>query len=194
VEDTRAGDSDVEAIHDEVELPKLRCRAEMRCGTTAATYRCMSIAIHSTSIGPGVAAPANAAGARDVPPLRPADSWLDALVKLIPGEVIIAFTAALQVSGVGDSRSAHLAILMVFAALCPIVLWASSRRAGIAAHWLQYAVRSIAFVLYGFGSDHVLLSWLNTLAWIPGVGALVIAVLAALVLSPPGTQQPPVDP
>jgi hypothetical protein len=40
----------------------------------------------------------------------------------------------------------------------------------------------------------VLLSWLNTLAWIPGVGALVIAVLAALVLSPPGTQQPPVDP
>jgi hypothetical protein len=165
----------------------------MHRGTTAAVVVCMSIAIHSTGIVLGVAVPANSAAARDASPPRAPDSWLDALAKLIPGEVIIAFTAALQVSGVGDSRSAHLAILVVFAALCPVVLWASSRRAGVVAHWLQYAVRTIAFVLYGLDGDHVLLTWLDNLAWIPGVGAVVVAVLAALVLSPPGAGQPPRD-
>jgi hypothetical protein len=61
-------------------------------------------------------------------------------------------------------------------------------------HWLQYVVRSAAFVLFALGSDGVLMVWLDSLAWIPGVGALVVAVLAALVLSPPGAHQPPRNP
>ena len=126
-------------------------------------------------------------------PPRGTDNWLDALAKLIPGEVMIAFTAALQLDGVGDQRSAHLAILVLFAALCPIALWASARRAAVGAHWLQYVVRTAAFALYGLGADHVLLAWLGDLAWVPGVGALVVAVLAALVLSPPGARHPPPD-
>jgi hypothetical protein len=95
---------------------------------------------------------------------------------------------------VGDVVSTHLSIVAVFAALCPAALWASVRRTGSGAPWLQYAVRSTAFVLYGLASDRVLIEWLKKLGhlqWIPGVGALVVAVLAALVLSPPGAQRPP---
>lgn len=150
----------------------------------------MSIAIHSAGASPERALRANLAPGRDAPP-QSADSWLDALAKLIPGEVIISFTAALHVSGVGDVVSTHLAIVAVFAALCPVVLWASARRTGAAAPWLQYVVRSAAFVLYGLASDRVLMDWLDPLRWIPGVGALVVAVLAALVLSPPGAHRPP---
>jgi membrane associated rhomboid family serine protease len=105
--------------------------------------------------------------------------------------VILAFTAALQVPEVGDGRIAHLVILIVFAALTPVVLWLSSQRAGVAAPWLQYVVRTNAFVLYALGGDAVLMSWPGKLGWIPHVGALVVAVLAALVLSPPGAQRPP---
>jgi hypothetical protein len=151
----------------------------------------MSIVIRQTGVSPGFALRAIPAPGRDAPRPPPADSWLDTLAKLVPGEVIIAFTAALHVSGVGEVVSTHLAIVAVFAALCPIVLWASVRRAGVQAPWLQYVVRSTAFVLFGLGSDRVLMAWLDQLQWIPGVGALVVAALAALVLSPPGAQRPP---
>jgi hypothetical protein len=150
----------------------------------------MSIAIRQLGASPRSVFGAAVTGTRRTS-LPVADSWLDALAKLIPGEMIIAFTAALHVPGVGNERLTHLTILVVFTALIPVVLWTSVRRAGVGAHWLQYAVRSTAFVLYGFGSDVVLMSWLDKLEWIPGVGALVVAVLAALVLSPPGAQRPP---
>lgn len=121
------------------------------------------------------------------------DSWLDALVKLIPGEIIVAFTAALRMPGVGDAWGAHVAILVILTAMAPLVLWSSVRRAGTHAHWLQYVVRSAAFVLYGVGSDPVLLQRLGPLQWILQVGALLVPILAALVLCPPGTQRPPPD-
>lgn len=99
----------------------------------------------------------------------------------------------LRVPGVGDVRVAHVAILVVMTAMVPLVLWSSSRRAGIRAHWLQYVVRSAAFLLYGGGSDPVLLQWLGTQQWIVQVGALLVPLLAALVLCPPGAQSPPPD-
>jgi hypothetical protein len=116
------------------------------------------------------------------------DSWLDALTKLVPGEVIIGFTGALQVGGVEEDRNAHLAILIIFTCLAPLVLWWSARRAQTDVHWLQYVIRTGAFVLYGLGSDHLLIKMLGGMHWIPGVGAFVVALLAALVLAPPGTQ------
>jgi len=119
------------------------------------------------------------------------DSWLDALAKLVPGEVIVAFTAALQLPGVGDGLAAHLTILIVFAALVPAALWRSAQRAATVAPVLQYVVRTAMFVLYGFGSDRVLGAWLGGLSWLPGVGGIAIALFAALVLVPPGAADPP---
>lgn len=120
----------------------------------------------------------------------PADGFLDSVAKLVPGEVLVGFVAALEAPGVGDDFTYHFAILVVFAALAPVVLFASSRRAGGRAHWLQYVVRTAAFVLVGVGGDPVLLDWLDGLRWIPSVGAAVIVILAAAILAPPAARDP----
>lgn len=101
----------------------------------------------------------------------------------------MAYHAALRVSGGGTSARGRAAILVALTVVVPVLLWTSARRAGTTAPWLQYAVRPLTFALYGFGSHAVL----ETVGWIPEVGALVIALLAALVLSPPGAWRPPPD-
>jgi hypothetical protein len=124
------------------------------------------------------------------PPVH-VDSWLDGLAKLVPGEMIVAFTLATRVPGVTQTASAHLVILIAFAALVPLLLRSSAKRAGVAAPFLQYTVRTLAFLLYGSGTDAVLMSSLDKLTWILQLGAMVVAALAALILSPPGIQRPP---
>jgi hypothetical protein len=171
--------------------PMCRWHAEIAIGTTAAIGRRMTIAITQSGSSPGLALEDGLVPGRSASRPRRPDSWVDALAKLIPGEVIVAFTAALQVSGVGNGIVSHVAILVVFASLCPLVLWISAMRAAMKAPWLQYVVRTLAFALYGLGSDPVLMVRLDKLQRIPPVGALVVAVLAALVLSPPGAQKPP---
>lgn len=121
----------------------------------------------------------------------PPDGFLDSVAKLVPGEVLASFWAALQAPGVDGHRSHHLAILLVFAALTPVVLFASARRANARVHWLQYVVRTTAFVLVAVGGDTVLLAWLGGLRWIPSVGALSIIILAAAILAPAGPKDPP---
>jgi hypothetical protein len=138
-------------------------------------------------------APARTPRSRGVPDETaapsPPDGFLDSLAKLVPGEVLAGYVAALQAPGVGGQRAVHLSILVVFTALAPLVLWASARRAG-GAHWLQYAVRTAAFVLVAAGGDPVLLAWLDRLRFLPSVGAIVIVTLAAVILAPPSPAAP----
>jgi hypothetical protein len=165
-------------------------------GMAAAMAVAMTIAIHRASVALGArAAPAASRGTSPVGQgaSRP-DGWLDALAKLVPGEAIVAYHAALRVPGDGTSMGIRVAILVALTVAVPVLLWTSARRTGITAPWLQYAVRPLTFALYGFGSDDVLGARLGTVGWIPKAGALVIALLAALVLSPPGAQRPPPDP
>jgi hypothetical protein len=122
-----------------------------------------------------------------------ADSWFDALAKLIPGEMIAAFMAVRQLSGLGDHRTANFAILIGFAMLLPIALRRSAQRAGIAAPRLQYVIRSVTFVLCGVGCDRELAPWLEAMSWLPCTGGYVIAVFAAFVLVPPGAADPPTE-
>lgn len=120
----------------------------------------------------------------------PSDGFLDSLSKLVPGEVLAGYVAALQAPGVDGHRAYHLAILALFTALAPLVLWGAARHSG-GAHWLQYAVRTAAFVLVAAGGDPVLLSWLDGLRFIPSVGAIVVVTLAAVILTPPAARPPP---
>lgn len=122
---------------------------------------------------------------------HPRDGWPDALAKLVPGETILAFTAALRMPGLGDAWLSHGAIALLLAMTIPLALWSSARRVASPAHGLQYAVRSAVFVLFGVGWDDVLRQPLGAPAWILQLGALVLPVLAALVLRPPGAQSPP---
>jgi len=124
-------------------------------------------------------------------PSHARDGWLDALAKLVPGETILAFSAALRMPGLGSAWISHGAIALVLAAAIPLTLWASARRAASPAHGLQYAVRSAVFVLFGLGWDDVLRLPLGAPSWILQLGALMLPVLAALVLRPPGAQSPP---
>jgi hypothetical protein len=114
------------------------------------------------------------------------DNWLDALTKLIPGEVIAAFTGALQVGGVAGSLTAQLVVLLVLTPLAPLVLLYSAHRSGSEVHPLQYAVRTAAFVLYALASSPDVMRWLagNDVRWIPGVGAFVVALLASFIIAP----------
>lgn len=134
-------------------------------------------------------APRSRAAAEDTAATQPPDGFLDSLAKLVPGEVLAGYVAALQAPGVDDHRSVHLGLLAVFTALAPLVLWASARRSG-GAHWLQYAVRTAAFVLVAAGGDPVLLAWLDGLRFIPSVGAIVVVTLAAVILAPPSSGPP----
>ncbi len=145
----------------------------------------MGIAIsHGAPAGARTRASADATSAT-----APADGFLDSLAKLVPGEVLAGYIAALQAPGVDDHRRVHLGLLVVFTALAPLVLWASARRSG-GAHWLQYVVRTAAFVLVAAGGDPVLLAWLDGLRFIPSVGAIVVVTLAAVILAPPAPTAP----
>jgi hypothetical protein len=123
-----------------------------------------------------------------VPIRQSTDSWLDALTKLIPGEVMAAFTGATQVAGVGKSFVAQLVVLLLLTPLAPAVLYASARRADVRGevHPLQYVVRTFAFVLYALASSPELMARLGDLGFIPGVGSFVVALIASFVLAPPG--------
>lgn len=116
--------------------------------------------------------------------LPPADSWIEAFTKLVPGEVIAAFAGALHVDGVAGSRTAQLALLIALTPLAPLVLRYSARRAAVQVHPLQYAVRPAAFVLCGLAYNPALTTGLDRLRWIPGVGAFVISLLASIVIAP----------
>ncbi len=113
------------------------------------------------------------------------DSWLDALTKLVPGEVIAAYTAVLQIEGVEESSFAQVAIVAALSPLAPLVLFASARRSRASVHPLQYVVRTLAFVLYALARSPGLLDPSGGLQWIAGAGMFVVSLLAALVIAPP---------
>ena len=115
----------------------------------------------------------------------PPDTWLDALTKLLPGEAIAAFTAALQFDDVDGSRVAQLVILVVLAPFAALVPYLSVRGTSARVHPLQYLVRVAAFVLYALASSPALMSLLGGMRWIPGVGVLVISLLSSFVIAPP---------
>lgn len=119
-------------------------------------------------------------------PLVPVrDSWVDALTKLVPGEVIAAYTAVLQLQGIAESFFAQVAIVAAFSPLAPLVLLASARRSRAPVHRLQYVVRTLAFVLYALARSPALLDPSGGLQWIAGAGMFVVSLLAALVIAPP---------
>jgi hypothetical protein len=117
--------------------------------------------------------------------------WPEALAKLVPGEIIVAFAAALDIPGLPDRAGVHLVILGVSAVLTPVVLWASSRHASEKAPWLQHVVRATTLVLFGLGADKTLHEGLGDYRFVPHLGALVVAILGALILAPPGAGKPP---
>jgi hypothetical protein len=111
------------------------------------------------------------------------DGYLDALAKLVPGEVIAGYTAALQLRGV-ETVLQQWIIAAVFTALTPTLLYLAARRNPTQPEPFQYIMRTMAFVLVAMGSNETLLSSMRDLQWIPGVGVLVVSALAAYIATP----------
>jgi hypothetical protein len=112
------------------------------------------------------------------------DGFIDSLAKLVPGEVLVAYAAALQAPGLDGRQLDHWIIMGVFAALTPVILYLSSRRARVNAPRLQYVMRTAAFALLALSIDPVLTQALGSMQWIPTVGSAVIIALAAYILAP----------
>ena len=127
-----------------------------------------------------------AAGSPGTPPIQQTD--LDALLKMIPTEVLCFYTAAVAV--VPKVGLPALLLFVVGLGLVPIVLFFDGRTMNAPARWPQYVVRMLAFVawanaitnpfdLFGVGVDA--LSWLRAVAvlLIPLIGHLLIQAAEA---------------
>jgi hypothetical protein len=112
------------------------------------------------------------------------DGYLDSLAKLVPGEVLVAYAAAIRSQGLTNNSVHHWIIMALFTVLTPVLLYLSSRRAHVSAPKLQYVMRTAAFALLAISMDEVLMSPTSPLAWIPNVASLVIIALAAYILAP----------
>jgi hypothetical protein len=119
-----------------------------------------------------------------------ADGYLDAVAKLVPGEALIGYLAALQLPVFATRGVAHLALLVAFAAATPFALWLSARRERTAVHWLQYVVRTGCFVLVAACVDERLRVLLNGLRWLPAIAAPVVVLLTAVILAPAASAPP----
>jgi hypothetical protein len=113
------------------------------------------------------------------------DGYLDSLSKLIPGEALVGYTTALQLAELGEDLRSRAILLSLFAALTPLLLFLSARRAGTPATLLQYAVRTAAFVITALKIDEVIAPAMGDLRWIPSVGGIVVLALATYLVTPP---------
>jgi hypothetical protein len=114
------------------------------------------------------------------PARPPPDNWLDALSKLISGEMLVAFDVTRHAPGLSTNEANRIVMVGIFAALIPLLLWLSARRTQTSTPSLQYLVRTASFMLIAVAdaipTRH---SWTLVSA---GFG---LAVLASFVLSPP---------
>lgn len=119
-----------------------------------------------------------------------ADGYLDSVAKLVPGEILAAYLAALQAPGVDGDLAVHLALVAIFAAATPLFLWLSTRHDEVGVPWLQHAIRLLSFVAIAVGADPLILAELGRLRFVPSVGGALVVLFSAAILVPPA-QGPP---
>lgn len=120
-----------------------------------------------------------------------ADNYLDSVAKLVPGEILAAYLAALQAPGVDGDLAVHLALVGIFAAATPLFLWLSTRHDADGVPWLQHGIRLLSFVSIAVGADPLILAELGRLRFVPSVGGALIVLFSAAILVPPASRPPP---
>lgn len=118
------------------------------------------------------------------------DGYLDSVAKLVPGEILAAYLAALQAPGVDGDLAVHLALVGIFAAATPLFLWLSTRHDAAGVPWLQHAIRLLSFVSIAVGADPLILAELGRLRFVPSVGGALVVLFSAAILVPPASRPP----
>lgn len=121
-----------------------------------------------------------APGAR-VPPILETD--LDRILKLIPSEILLLYTAVIPASS--DVAWPHFGLVLVGigAALAPLILYLDGRSTGQPAPWPQYVVRTLAFVACALAIAWPLPGWAaHDLRWLRSLSVLAIPFAGALLL------------
>lgn len=121
-----------------------------------------------------------AAGAR-IPPILETD--LDRILKLIPSELLLLYTAAAPAISDVDWSHFGLVFIGIGAALAPLILYLDGRSTGQPAPWPQYVVRTLAFIACALAIAWPFSGWAaHELRWLRSLSVLAVPFAGALLL------------
>lgn len=118
------------------------------------------------------------------PPAPIPDGDLERIIKLIPGEVVALYTAAMAFGPSPPTRAFALTLFLLGVALVPLILWLDGRQAGVRARWPQYVVRTLAFAAWAFAISDPLAPTVSIadVRWLPGLAVLALPIIGSRVL------------
>lgn len=124
------------------------------------------------------------------PPIGETD--LDRILKLIPGELLAFYTAAVPITAEIRSRYFPCTLFIAGVVLVPLILYLDGRATHQAASWPQYVARTLCFMAWANAILWPFAPWVSKpdLNWLRSLGVLIVPLVGALVLR----DRPPVAP
>ncbi|HET9622779.1 MAG TPA: hypothetical protein VFP84_15505 [Kofleriaceae bacterium] len=126
-------------------------------------------------------APPPAPPTPEPPPIQ--ETYLDALLKLVPSEVLTFYTAAVPI--VREHAWPAFSLFVFGLVLTPVVLFLDGRSSGQRARWPQYVIRTLAFVAWSNAVSNpfqVFGAALEGLSWLRSLSVLLVPLLGTLLI------------
>lgn len=119
---------------------------------------------------------------RSVPPIG--ETELDRVIKLVPVELVLFYTAAAPTISEVQWRHFGVVIFALGLVLAPLILFLDGRSTGQMARWPQYVLRTLTFVVCAMAIAWPFDAWLarGQVGWVRSMGVLVIPYVGALML------------
>jgi hypothetical protein len=126
---------------------------------------------------------------RKLPPVGETD--LDRLIKLVPVEMVLLYTAAAPTISELQRRYFAVILFAVGIVAAPVILFLDGRSTGQAARWSQYLVRTLTFAACAMAIAWPFELWCagDTLHWARSLAVLVIPFIGMITLGKRGAQE-----
>jgi hypothetical protein len=115
-----------------------------------------------------------------LPPIRETD--LDRLLKLVPTEILLVYTAAVPLAADLGGTGLGVAVFLVGLAVVPLVLYLDGRTTRQPARWPQYVVRMLVFVAWAGSWPFGLWANERDLYWVRSLAVLMVPLVGAFAL------------
>jgi hypothetical protein len=116
-----------------------------------------------------------------MPPIWETD--LDRILKLIPSELLLLYTAVAPASADVPWRYFGVFLVAAGAVLAPVILYLDGRSTGQPARWQQYVVRTLTFIACALAIAWPFASWIEReLWWLRSLSVLAVPFAGALLL------------